>query len=388
MAGNSNNQQNTNEFSQLIRHWGTTAQRPTADLVLYQSYLNVDTPGWEYYNGSGWTAVTAGGVTTASLPLAITGSNIALSATVTNPGGTIVKQTATPGTQQSSANINIDGKVIAGNADIASILTTDQINVTTQITTSGPIIGTSAPDIGTTNNAFKLGNTYLANGKDIFPDNDIYGMWDRFVNWGITPDEHWGQNADDIVWTGYAAYTNFVTPASITTTNSSYRVAHNSSTQHAFRYRTAATGANIALRCRTNITFQNTAGIMLDDGVNNADGNGANNFYRVYITQSALAGAVTAVEQYRTGGGAVTTNTGPTLPYGQFTGLKILASGTRWSSWTAQPSTFGEGGFAVQFTGGTGAMSWTPARVGIYAKFSASDFGRQAIWDWYDEASS
>ena len=250
------------------------------------------------------------------------------------------------------------------------------------------IEATSSTTIGTTTLADKFGNAYLTNGADIYPDNDIYGLWNRFVNYGFTPDEHWGQNADELTWTGWASYTSFVTPASITTNLSSYSVAHNSGVKSAFRYRSAATGAAIFLRARATVTFLNTGGLMIDDGTDTGDGNGANNFYRVYIKQTTLGGAYQVFEEYRTGGGAVTTNTGPTIAYGQFSGIGLLTQGTRWTSWTAAPFTFGEAQSYVQFTGGTAAMSWTPVRVGLYAKFSATDFGRRAVFDWYDEATS
>lgn len=231
-------------------------------------------------------------------------------------------------------------------------------------------------------------NIYLASGKDIFPDGDIYGLWDRFINWGILPDEHWHQNADDISWVGYATYTGFTsTIGSSSTDHSSLKISVNPAAS-TFRYRASSNGADIYLRARCGLTYLSTSGIMIDDGTSNADGKGANNFYRTYITQSALGGAVTAVEEFRTGGGAVSTNVGPTMPYGRPVGLKIAAiATTRWTNWLAQCSTIDELG-EVRFTGGTGSMSWTPARVGLYAKHTGGDFGRKAVWDWYDEATS
>jgi hypothetical protein len=232
-----------------------------------------------------------------------------------------------------------------------------------------------------------MGNVYLADGKDLLPDNDISGLWERFINWGFTPDEHWGQNADELAWTGYAAYTGFVTPAFPDYSRSQFRMAHSAGALKSFRYRAAATGANIYLRARVGITFLVSSGLMIDDGVSNADGNGANNFYRVYMTQAALGGAITVVEQYRAGGGAVTTNVGPTLPYGQFSGLYLQATGTRWTAWTGQPGTITETGLTV-FTSGSSSFSWTPARVGLYGVWTAADGGRKALFDWYDEATS
>jgi hypothetical protein len=263
---------------------------------------------------------------------------VAIAATVASDGGTVVKQAATPGTAQ-TGNVNISGKLIAA---------------------------------------------------DLYPNNDANGIWNRLVNLGFTPGEHWAAGADQLAWVGYAAYTGFVAPAFPAYANSQFIMSHNTGSVKTFRYRAASTGANIVLRARVGITYVVSAGLMIDDGVNNADGNGANNFYRVYLTQAVLGGPVTAVEQYRSGGGAVTTNVGPTVPYGQFVGLELLASGTRWTSWAGSPGTFGEAaaGAVVLFTGGSTAQTWTPARVGLYAVWTAVDGSRKAAYDWYHEATS
>lgn len=228
----------------------------------------------------------------------------------------------------------------------------------------------------------------LADGKDIFPDGQQFGLWNRNVNYGVSPDERWTNNSDDISWAGWASYTGFGTPSIISTTNNIYRVANAGATK-AFRYRAASTGAHIFLRCRVSITYVVSAGLMIDDGVDAGDGNGANNFYRAYITQSTLAGPVNLVEQYRTGGGSVTTNTSTgTVALGTFIGLRINTDGTRWTSWSLRPNYFGEAGEAVQFTSGVGAQTWTPARVGLYWVGTAVDGNRKGLWDWYDEATS
>ena len=98
---------------------------------------------------------------------------------------------------------------------------------------------------------------------------------------------------------------------------------------------------------------------------------------------------MTVIEEYRIGGGTVVTNVGPTVPYGEFEGVGLrCVVGVFWSSYSCTPFTFSESQQPVQFTGGSPAMSWTPVRVGLYAKFSATDGGRKAIWDWYDEATN
>lgn len=277
-----------------------------------------------------------------------------------------------------------DDADVDGDFDVA--LTTALHGVTTHYT---HVIGNGSafPNVGSTTLSEKFGQVYLGTAKDLFPDDDAYGVFDRFVNWGFTPDEHWGQNADELTWTGYASYTGFATPSIIATTRSAYTIANAGATKF-FRYRSAATSDHIWLRARCAITYICSGGLMIDDGTGNADGNGADNFYRCYITQAAIAGAMTVVEQYRTGGGAVTTNVGATISYGEFIGLGLRTTGTRWTNWTAAPFTFGESQQAVLFTTGSAAFTWTPARVGLYGVFVASDGGRKAVYDWYDEATA
>lgn len=159
-----------------MRNFGNTSQRPTTDLATYQTYFNSDVPGWQYWDGSAWqnlgsggsggvtsvsgtapivssggatpaisladTAVTPGTYSTANITVdskgrltaassgsvgvtSVTGTApisssggatpaVSIAITPANDGGAIAKQSASPGTQQTSANINIDGKMVAG----------------------------------------------------------------------------------------------------------------------------------------------------------------------------------------------------------------------------------------------------------------------------------
>ena len=248
--------------------------------------------------------------------------------------------------------------------------------------------GSNFPDIGTTTLAAKFGNIYLGASKDVYPSNDAYPLFARFVNYGFTPDEHWRQNADELSWTGWAAYTGFVTPSSVSRTNSSLRLGHSAANTKAFYYRAAATGGQIALRARASHTYIASAGVMIDDGANNADGNGANNFYRCYMTATALGGVKNLIEQYRVGGGAVTTNTmTQVVPPAQYIGLGFATNGTLWTNWNVSFIIMGEPVQQVVSIA-AGGFTWTPARVGLYFANTAADVGRQAIFDWYDEATS
>ena len=186
------------------------------------------------------------------------------------------------------------------------------------------------------------------------------GAIDRLVNWGFSPDESWSKGTDELSWAGYASYAGFVTPASIAYTNSFYQVTHNSGAPRAFRYRSAATGAPIVIRARTAITFLTSGGVMVDDGVDAGDGNGARNFYRVYLTQQGTqpGGPMTVVEEWRINGGAVQSpGLRPTVPYGDFVGIGLrcgLGVDARWTSYSCSPFTFGESRQAIQFSDGNG----------------------------------
>jgi hypothetical protein len=55
MASNEQtNSNNLSEFSPLVRHWGTTANRPSTNLVTGQVYADTTLKQWFSYNGSTW----------------------------------------------------------------------------------------------------------------------------------------------------------------------------------------------------------------------------------------------------------------------------------------------------------------------------------------------
>lgn len=125
--GNSANINNSiSEFHQLVRNFGTTAQRPTQDLITGQTYFDTTLGSWIYWTGSAWAPISggSGGVTSATPPLAIAGTNIALNATAANDGGTIVKSPAS----QQTGDININGNMASGSVQtIASVVVGTQL---------------------------------------------------------------------------------------------------------------------------------------------------------------------------------------------------------------------------------------------------------------------
>jgi hypothetical protein len=143
---------------------------------------------------------------------------------------------------------------------------------------------------------------------------------------------------------------------------------------------------------RVGITYLLSGGLMIDDGTDAGDGQGANSFYRVFLRQTALGGVMQAVEEYRSGGAAVTTNVGPTVPYGQFLGLAMR--GTPFTTYTAHwwglvPDTFHEPQSMVQFTTGAAFApnAFVPTRIGLYADYTIVDHGSAALFDWWHEGN-
>lgn len=244
-------------------------------------------------------------------------------------------------------------------------------------------IGSNVPDLGSTTAAEKWGNIYLALAKDLLPDNDIYGLWGRTVNYGQLPAEHWHQNADMLAWTGWAAYTGFATPSTIAMTSSTLGFFH-SSTARKFYYRPFI-NAQTQLLARVAVESNGQAGVMVDDGSGsgNADGLGANNFIRWFLEAGAGGNWNFAIER-RTGGGAVTKTTFSSVPAGNFYGIALIYGiGTRWSNWSCSVYLIGESslfGFISQTS--VASQAWTPTRIGLYGGPTS---GSRSLFDWYTE---
>jgi hypothetical protein len=218
---------------------------------------------------------------------------------------------------------------------------------------------------------------------DIAIGGDAHGLWSRAVNGGLNPTEHWKAGADQLAWTGWATYTGFVTPSSVSHSKSCKHVDHSSAPIRAFYYRPYI-NAQTQIYCRAFAQGQTAIGIMVDDGVDNVDGLGANNFVRIFLERAADTGLLNISEEHRAGGGGVTKNAlfagiSPLVPYG----LQIsYGIGTRWSSWSAYFQIVAE--FAAYFVSAVGSLAWTPARHGLY--YYTSTATRQSSWDWFHEA--
>jgi hypothetical protein len=238
-------------------------------------------------------------------------------------------------------------------------------------------ISDNVPDLGTTTAAEKLGNIYQAAAKDVFAKGDDFGLFNRLVDANRTPGEHFRDGGDDLSWTGYASYTGFASPPSSASyaTPSFLKVTHSAATR-AFKYRSFINAQTFLIaRVMAGATVE--AGLMLDDGVDNVDGLGANNFIRAFIEYPTFTTNPNLAVEYRTGGGGVTKSTGLSIPPGQpLTIILLYGLGTRWSSWNFQVYILGgDGGFNF-FTAGPDGFSFTPARHGLYFRcVSANNIG-------------
>lgn len=223
----------------------------------------------------------------------------------------------------------------------------------------------------------------LSVAGDVFIGGDEAPVFQRSVNFYHAPDEHWPAGSDQLTWTGWASYTGFATPATITRANSQLSVTHGSATK-AFYYKSFINNqAQIYTVCGVSLAGQ--TGLMLDDGVNNADGLGANNFVRIFIEYPTAATNANLASEYRTGGGAVTKATFLSLPPQNLVGISIqYGVGTRWSNWTAQIRIFGTAGITTFIANIATGLTWTPVRHGLYTSIGVS--ARTSVWDWFEEA--
>lgn len=261
-------------------------------------------------------------------------------------------------------NINFVGSsVISGldKAAVAKLWESDSGAVAWQTNAAGDLLGQA--------------------GVDVRPNSDAYGLWTRYVNKGVTPIEHYSNGTEDAAWTGWASYTGFATPSTQQFSRSAFGFYH-SSTARKFRYR-AYLNHQAIIYCRVAADPGQLAGVMVDDGVGNADGLGADNFVR-WMIEAASGGNWNYAVERRTGGGAVTKTTYASVPPAQFYTLALLyGSGTRWSNWAAYWYIMEESSlFSLFNLGSVTGQTWTPSRIGIYSGPGANLRG---IFDWYHE---
>jgi len=235
------------------------------------------------------------------------------------------------------------------------------------------------------------GDHYLEAGHDVYPDEDDYGLSTRVFNHSAnTIDEHWRNGVDTLTWTGWASYTGFGTPTSLLARRQSNLVVAHTSALKMFYYRTITPTSFVRASTRVTLNHNAGGGLMLDDGTDTGDGDGADNFVRVFLYNSGGNTVDRLRTQYRVGGGSVTTTdyfTGLLEP-ARYRTIQIATGGTEFTSWLIYFYFQGEGvdvlGTSRYIATINPPFTWTPARIGVYGETTGSVSQRLA-WDWYEE---
>ena len=241
------------------------------------------------------------------------------------------------------------------------------------------VVNLTASNVGGTNGIFLYsdgdvtvdGNVDLTAGKDIFPEADGGGLFQRNVDhWQNPSTTHFNSFSG---WT-FATYTGFVTPATqdIATYPSVLRLANSAveGTGRVFAYRSTF-GSDIFTRVVHGAADIRT-GLRMDDGTND-------NYFELWITPS---GGLMQLWWRKAIGGVVT---GPTQLWGasafpaQFITLRLFRGGDIVLFY------YGINSPITVFLGSQAVTGWSPARSGIYHEHTSGTFSsdRVSLYDWY-----
>jgi len=130
-------------------------------------------------------------------------------------------------------------------------------------------------------------------------------------------------------------------------------------------------GRSVYARC--GAAEGGSAGLRIDDGTNN-------NYTELFVYVTSAGKDVIRLK-YRTGGGAVSTVDGPTVPGGQFWSFRLLCaqSGVNHQDYGYLVT---ENGFNSVPIGSTGSASaWAVTRVGLLTNRDA--LGGRCMFDWF-----
>ena len=208
---------------------------------------------------------------------------------------------------------------------------------------------------------------------DVYPAGEpAAGLFARVANViGINLiDDHFQSGT---IPTGYSWISDGIFDGAPGNLNYSYRSSYMttilSSTPN-FLAKSVTSCANLNYWARLATGLSSDIGIRIDDGSDD-------NYAEVYLDAGALGSSVLSF-RYRAGGGAVTTNTGPTLPQCFFYTLRLYCYEP--SDRYIYTYLVNETGDATVITGfNTPIITWTPARVGIVLR---NNSGSWAIVDW------
>jgi hypothetical protein len=243
------------------------------------------------------------------------------------------------------------------------------------VSSSKPRLGTSSPD------ADKWGRIYLADGEDVYPRKDDLGCHQRFFgrlnfNWHF---DDLSALPSGFSWAG----TPFITPATVTFTESSINLYHTSSGR-AFLYRSYSGSGNYQylVPAANPNTIGVYYGLRYDDGSDN-------NFveFRVSLISDWPGTWQFSVES-TIGGTPQASVTGPScsIPLAFFIGTQI--GGTKWSNWTFYGKAYpclGIFSYQIYWMCRKMSLAFTPTRSGIITNFVGTSWHRY-VYDAYHES--
>lgn len=231
----------------------------------------------------------------------------------------------------------------------------------------------------------------LPAGEDHYPNSDGRGLATRFINpTGLTawtahfrPGETTGPGEGSLAafaWQG----TPFTTPVFVSYAhNNDYLRWYHSGAARFLLSRpitnSAAAWQNKTIVGRMAATYNGAIGLRIDDGTDN-------NYAEIYLDATAADAGQRLRFSYRSGGGAVVTNTAaPVLLQGSFVVLRL--------SCLYSAGTYAIFGYSVNEAGGSNNMigfnatvSWCPAagRVGLVGRTAGESNSQRCDW-FYNE---
>jgi len=205
---------------------------------------------------------------------------------------------------------------------------------------------------------------------ELCPDGEAsWGIWSRLVNRGVTPIDHFRSGAipDGFSWINDGTFGG--TPGVLAYNFRGTYLRTYSQVGPYFLADAITVYANKVFMARLMTGITTEIGVRLDDG--------SNDNYAEIVLDPDDVGAYRVNFRYRAGGGGVTDIPGSLYPCSE-----MIVAELYWYSVTPQVLGFivGEHGETFNLSGfGTGAVGWTPARIGIVMR---NNDGNYAYCDW------
>jgi len=207
-------------------------------------------------------------------------------------------------------------------------------------------------------------NNKVLTAGDVFARADTYGLFDRTVNIGATPTDHFTAASLDGAW-AWAASPYADAANSVVLASSLLRLVDNSITDDFFLYRSATS----TVTARMCVGSNSYVGVRLDDG-------SATNSLEFRV-QANAAGQNTLTVLRVTGGVAASSDIAVDA-IAEWWVLRVLRSSSSGLSYLSKNTPI------LAYVDGVGGLAWTPSRAGITfgQRGVASSVDRAAYIDW------